>query len=108
MPPHRLVALLLALSPFAAIAFDPVEAESLAKKSRCFKCHHVEKKKESVPWREVARKYRDKPDAEEKLIHHLTSGREVKFDDGHEEKHIIVKSDDPVQIRNLVKWILSL
>jgi cytochrome c len=32
----------------------------------------------------------------------------VKFEDGHEEEHKIVKSTDPKEIKNLVDWILSL
>lgn len=111
MSNQQLFPLLFALSltaPVAADTVDPVEAESLAKKSNCFKCHHIDRKKESTPWREIARKYRGKPDAEEKLVRHVTLGEKVKFDDGHEENHKIVKSRDPVQIKNLVGWILSL
>jgi cytochrome c len=47
-------------------------------------------------------------DLEAKLIHHITSGEKVKFEDGHEEEHKIVKSDDPAAIKNLVQWIMSL
>ena len=97
----------LSLAP-AASAVDPEAAEDLAKQSNCFKCHAIDRKKESTPWREIAGKYRGKPDAEQKLIYHITSGEKVKFADGHEEKHKIVKSKDPAQIKNLVDWILSL
>jgi cytochrome c len=92
----------------AANAADADRAQALAKQSNCFKCHMVDQKKESTPWREIAGKYRGKPDAEVKLTHHLTSGEKVKFDDGHEENHKIVKTKDPVEIKNLVDWILSL
>jgi len=98
----------LALALPAAADVDAVAAEKLAKQSNCFKCHLIDRKKESTPWREVAAKYRGKPDAVDKLTYHVTSGEKVKFDDGHEEEHKIVKSKDPVQIRNLVEWILSL
>lgn len=111
MSTRWLLPLLLAFSltaPMAAASVDPAAAEGLAKKSNCFKCHLIDRKKESTPWREIARKYREKPDAEEKLVFHLTSGEKVKFDDGHEENHKIVKSKDPVEIKNLVNWILSL
>ncbi len=106
---HGWLLLLLALlqAPTAA-AVDPAAAENLATKSNCFKCHLIDRKKESTAWREIAGKYRGKPDAVEQLTHHVTSGETVKFDDGHEEKHKIVKSKDPEQIRNLVDWILSL
>lgn len=95
-------------TPLAAAGPDPAAAESLAKHSNCFKCHLIDRKKESTPWREIASKYRGKPDAVEKLTHHVTSGEMVKFDDGHEENHKKVKSNDPGQIRNLIDWILSL
>jgi len=91
-----------------ARAADEEAARGLARQSNCFKCHAVDKKKEAMPWREVAAKYKGKADAEAKLIHHITSGEKVKFEDGHEEEHKIVASKDPAQIKNLVDWILSL
>jgi cytochrome c len=98
----------LSLTPTAHGAVDPAAAERLAKQSNCFKCHMIDQKKESTPWREIAAKYRGKPDAQEKLLHHITSGEKVKFDDGHMENHKIVKSKDPAEIKNLIDWILSL
>jgi cytochrome c len=112
MPYHHVtgavsVVLLLAGSG-TAFALDATRAEGLAKQSNCFKCHMIDQKKESTPWREIAQKYRGKPDAEEKLVHHITSGEKVKFEDGHEENHKIVKSKDADEVKNLVQWILSL
>jgi cytochrome c len=89
-------------------AADEEAARALARQSNCFKCHAIDKKKEAPPWREVAAKYKGKPEAEAKLIHHITSGERVKFEDGHEEDHKIVASKDPAEIKNLVDWILSL
>ncbi len=91
-----------------ATAADEEAARALARQSNCFKCHAVDKKKEAPAWREVAKKYKGKADAEAKLTHHITSGEKVKFEDGHEEEHKIVASKDPAQIKNLVDWILSL
>jgi cytochrome c len=109
MSRRALIPLLFTLVPSTGVvAVDPEAAEELAKKSNCFKCHLIDRKKESTSWREIAKKYRGKPDAEQRLVYHLTSGEKVKFDDGHEENHKIVKSKDPVQIKNLVDWILSL
>jgi cytochrome c len=104
LPPFLFAAF---LAP-AAAAVDPEAAEKLAKQSNCFKCHAVDRKKESTPYKEIAGKYRGKPDAVAQLTHHVTSGEKVKFDDGHEENHKVVKTKDPDQIRNLVDWILSL
>lgn len=92
----------------SALAADADAAKTLARQSNCFKCHAMEKKKEGPAWHDVAVKYKGKPEAEAKLIHHITSGEKAKFDDGHEEDHAIVKSKDPNQIKNLVDWILSL
>lgn len=92
----------------SASAADEESAKALARQSNCFKCHGIDKKKEAPPWREVAAKYKGKAGAESKLIHHITSGEMVKFDDGHTENHKIVASKDPAEIKNLVDWILSL
>ena len=58
----------------------------------------------------MAEKFKGKPDAEARLIQHVTSGEKAKFPDGHEEEHKIVKTSpakDMAQIKNLVDWILS-
>lgn len=91
-----------------ASAADENAAKMLARQSNCFKCHSVSKKKDGPAWHDVAVKYKGKPEAEAKLIHHITSGEKAKFEDGHEEDHAIVKTKDQSQIKNLVDWILSL
>jgi cytochrome c len=103
-----IAALALCLAGRASAAPDEEAARALARQNNCFKCHGVDKKKDGPAWREVAAKYKGKPDAEEKLIYHVTSGEKVKFPDGHEEDHKVVKSKDPNEVRNLVQWILSL
>jgi cytochrome c len=111
--PHRLpiaVAALIAglVMGGSANALDADKAQILARQSGCLKCHAVDKKKDAPAYRDVAAKYKGNPNAESKLINHVTSGEKVKFEDGHEEEHKIVKSKDPVEIKNLVDWILSL
>jgi cytochrome c len=105
----------LAVTGFALVALalpasaaDEEAARALARQSNCFKCHAIDKKKDGPAWKEVAAKYAGKPDAEAKLLHHITSGEKAKFPDGHEEDHTIVKSKDEKDIKNLVDWILSL
>jgi cytochrome c len=98
-------------SPFvqsASAAIDPVAAEALMVDSGCNKCHKVDKKKDGPAYRDVAAKYRGKPDAEAIITHHVTSGEMVKFDDGHEEKHKKVKAKSPADVKNIVDWILSM
>jgi cytochrome c len=101
-----LLSTVLAARPASAIDADA--AQTLARQSGCFKCHSVEKKKDGPAYRDVAAKYKGNTEAQAKLINHITSGERVKFPDGHEEDHKIVKSKDPVEIKNLVDWILSL
>jgi cytochrome c len=101
-------ALALCLSGRASAAVDEEAARALARQNNCFKCHGVDKKKDGPAWRDVAAKYKGKADAEESLIHHITSGEKAKFPDGHEEDHKIIKAKDANEVRNLVQWILSL
>jgi cytochrome c len=113
---HSLNSLLAGLATgvlvsFSAAALADVDAEAaktLARQNNCFKCHAIDKKKEAPAWKDVAVKYKGKPEAEAKLIHHVTSGEKVKFEDGHEEEHKIIKTKDEAQIKNLVDWILTL
>jgi cytochrome c len=104
------IPLALALTAFSsnvlAADVDADAAQALAKKSNCFKCHAVDKKKDGPAYKEVAAKYKGKADAEDKLFKHVTTGPKIKID-GQEETHEIVKSKDDAQIRNLVRWILS-
>ncbi|MFZ5511095.1 MAG: c-type cytochrome [Pseudomonadota bacterium] len=81
-------------------------AESLARKSDCFKCHAIDKKKDGPPYKEIAAKYKGKADAEQKLFTHLTTSPKVKVDD-KEEEHTSLKTKNEAEIRNVVQWILS-
>ena len=89
-------------------AVDGDAAQDLAKASGCFKCHGVDKKKDGPALRDAAAKFRPLPDAQDKLIFHITSGEKVKFPDGHEEAHKKVKTQNVREMGNLVQWILSL
>jgi cytochrome c len=86
---------------------DADAAQRLARQSNCFKCHAVDKKKEGPSYHDVAVKYKGKPEAKARLAEHITSGEKVKFEDGHEEDHAMVKTKDKAQIDNLVEWILA-
>jgi cytochrome c len=104
--------------PFAALAaafalstnawgVDAAAAQQLARQSNCLKCHAVDKKKEGPSYKDVAAKYKGKAEARARIVEHITSGEKVKFEDGHEEDHAIVKTKDKGQIENLVDWILA-
>lgn len=95
-----------AANPCAA-AVDADAARALAKKSDCFKCHTIDDKKDGPSYREVAKKYRGKADAEAKLYTHMTTSPKVKID-GEEENHQMVKSKVDAEIKNLIQFILAL
>jgi len=101
------MALAFSVNAFADVDVDG--AKALARENSCFKCHGLEKDKDGPSWKKVADKYRGKPDAEAKLIHHITSGEKAKFPDGHEEEHKNMQGKaSPESIKNLIDFILSL
>lgn len=96
----------LVFSPLSQAA-DAAAAEALAKKEGCLKCHAVDKKKEAVSLKDIAKKYAGKSDGEAKVLNQITSGAKVKLEDGTEEEHKIIKTKDKAEIDNLIAWILS-
>ena len=102
-----LVAALL-LSPLASAAPDANAAQALAKKEGCLKCHAIDKKKEGTPLKEISAKYKGKADAQARIQHQITAGEKVKFADGTEEEHKVIKTKDKAAIKNMTDWILSL
>ena len=96
---------LLALAA-PAHAVDAEDAQALAKKSNCMKCHSITAKKEGPPYKETAAKYKGKADAEKKLATHLTTNPKVKVD-GKEEEHVNLKTKNEAEVLNVVQWILA-
>jgi len=90
----------------AQAAVDEEAAQALLKKSDCFKCHAIDKKKDGPPYKEVAKKYMGKADAEAKLVKHITTKPMIEID-GKKEEHKAIKSSDPAEIKNAVQWILT-
>ncbi|OGS99643.1 MAG: hypothetical protein A3F73_14335 [Gallionellales bacterium RIFCSPLOWO2_12_FULL_59_22] len=87
---------------------DAYEAVALANRDNCWRCHHLTKKKEGPSYKAVAEKYRGKPEAIDKLVKHITLGKDViKLSDGHEELHKFDKKRPPEEIRNLILYILA-
>jgi cytochrome c len=97
----------LLFSPMASAA-DADAAQALAKKEGCLKCHAIDKKKEAKSFKDIGKSLAGKSDAEAKVLHQITAGDKVKFDDGTEEEHKIIKTKDKTEINNLIGWILSL
>ena len=94
--------------PTGVQAADAAAAQALARQNNCFRCHAVDKKKEAVAWKDVAAKQKGNKNAQADLIKHLTTAPNVKFEDGHQEDHPVVKAKSPDDTKNLVDWILSL
>lgn len=100
------LALVFNALPVQAQTVDEDAAVALAKKGNCFKCHAVEKRKKAPSYREVAKKYAGKADSENILFLHITGKPVLKLEDG-DEPHAGPPTDDPGQLTNLIKWILS-
>ena len=96
------------LLPLAApaLALDEAGSEALMRKSGCFKCHAIDKKKDGPSYKELAAKWKGKPDAMDKLTTHITTSPKVKID-GKEEDHEQLKSKDPADVTSVVNWVLS-
>jgi cytochrome c len=100
--------LVLVVAGRAQAEVDPEAARALAKKNDCFKCHAVDKAKKAPAYQRIASRLKTKPDAVEVIVEHITSGRMVQLEDGTDEKHRIIDTRDPGELRNLALWILSL
>ena len=73
----------------ASVAFAAVDADSaqeLLKKSDCMKYHALDKNKDGPAYKDVAKKYKGKADAEDKLIKHVTLRPMIEID-GKKEEH---------------------
>jgi cytochrome c len=94
------------LGATSANAFDEDAAKHLMKKSNCFKCHAIDKKKDAPSYQEIAKKMKSKPDAEKELYTHLTTHPKVKVE-GKEEEHASLKTKDDAEIKNVIQFILA-
>ena len=103
--PLLIAAAFACATSFIAAAADDA-AEALVKKSGCLKCHSVDKKKDGPSFKEVAAKYKGKPDAEQKLFTHLTTNPKIKID-GKEETHDSLKTKNDAEVKAVIGWILS-
>lgn len=98
---------MLGLASHAVYAqVDEDAAISLAKKGNCFKCHAVDKRKKAPSYKEVAKKYSGKAEAEQMLYLHITGTPVVKIEEG-DEPHAGPPTKDRAEIDNLIRWILS-
>lgn len=88
-------------------AFDEDAAKKLFKANDCTKCHAPAKTKKGPSLKKIAEELKGKPDAEEKMLKHMTTGPKVKLEDGTEEEHKIIETKDKAELKNLIQWILA-
>lgn len=88
-------------------AVDADDAQALMKNNKCTKCHAPDKDRSGPSLKKIAAKYKGKADGEEKIIKNITTGPKIQFEDGSEEKHKIIDTKDPKELKNLADWILS-
>ena len=91
----------------ANAAVDADAAQALAKSNDCFKCHAIDKTKKGPALKKIAEKYRGKPEGQDKIIKNITTGPSIKMPDGSEDKHKVIETKDPKELKNLADWILS-
>ena len=97
---------LSAMAP-AHAAVDVEAAKALAKSNDCLKCHAADKDKKGPSMKKIAAKYKGKADGQEKAIKNMVDGQMVKLTDGTEEKHKIIDTKDPKELKNMADWYLS-
>jgi cytochrome c len=97
------------LLSFSASAFaqDDTAVRSLLKKSNCMKCHAETRSREGPSFQRIAEKYRGKSDAEALLTRYVSTVVRIRDRDGIEDDHEPLKTNDPAEIRAVVRWILA-
>jgi cytochrome c len=90
----------------ANAAVDAAAAQALLKKSACTTCHAVDKTKAATSFKDVAKKYKGKADAQDKLVKHITT-KPIVEKDGEKMPHAVIKTTDAAEIKNVVDWILA-
>lgn len=62
------------VNSLAAHAVDAVHAQLLSRRNACISCHTADQKRIGPSYRDVAARYRDKPDALAKLVEKIKKG----------------------------------
>jgi cytochrome c len=90
----------------ASQAQDVAQAEALLKKSGCMKCHAVAAKKEGPSFKDVAAKYKGKPEGAAAVTRQITANPKMTVD-GRQELHDALKTKSDAELKNAVAYILS-
>lgn len=104
------LAAVVAVAPFATSASAQVDeqaAKALLKKNDCFKCHALDKTKKGPSYKKISAKFKEKgrPAAEKIFNDNLFKEPLVKLEDGTEEKHKVIDTQDPKELKNLFEFI---
>ena len=91
----------------ANAAVDAAAAQALVKDSGCNTCHSVDKKKVGPSFKEVAKKYKGKADAQDTVVKQITLKPMIEVD-GEKSPHKALKNADAAAAKNVAQWILSL
>ena len=103
------VAAIVALASATAHAqADPAAAEKLLKRNDCFKCHAIDKDKRAPAYKKVAARLWARSYGVDYVIKHLTTGPTVRLEDGTEEQHKVIDTQDRAELENLARWLLAL
>ncbi|HEX9721298.1 MAG TPA: c-type cytochrome [Ramlibacter sp.] len=97
----------LMTASIANAAVDAAAAQASVKESGCLACHAIDKTKAATSFKDVAKKYKGKADAQDKLVKHVTLKPMVEKD-GEKMPHKALKNTAPAAVTNVVQWILSL
>ena len=97
----------LVSAAIAQQAVDVEAAKALARTNDCFKCHAADKDKRAPSMQKIAAKFKGVPDAQARVIQHITSGPMVKLTVGSEIKQKIIHASDAKELENIADWFLS-
>lgn len=103
-----LVLIAIGVPASAQPAVDHEAAERLLKRNDCFKCHAIDKDKKAPAYKKVAARLRARSYGADYVIRHVTTGPQVRLEDGTEETHRIIDTRDPAELDNLARWLLAL
>lgn len=102
------LALQLLLSLCVAAAAAPARSsEAIAKKARCVACHAADRKLVGPAFRSVAAKYRDQPEAQQRLREKVRGGGMGSWGEIPMPAHPPDKISDD-DLKSMIDWILKL
>ena len=87
--------------------YNRFKVKRIVSKSKCFKCHAIEREKVGPAYINVSQKFGEDPDGRQKIYTHLTTSPEVEVE-GKMENHVNLKAGGDEDINEVISWLLSL